>query len=135
MYKTKRCRYDFANKLLIDSLGNSRSSTLLYPVSLLFGCWNRWLSQKSKYQEQRSSSGRLTTIYFSGSLFSVFWVNWCKECQFSLHVYRYEKTYVTDHWSACDIHFLKFCNFLFFNVFKKDMIKHSCTRSPCTATN
>ena len=34
------------------------SSTLLYPVSLLFG----WSTQKYKYQEeQRSSSGRLTT--------------------------------------------------------------------------
>ena len=25
-------------------------STLLYPVSLLFGCWDRWSSQKPKYQ-------------------------------------------------------------------------------------
>ena len=36
------------------------SSTLLYPVSLLFGCWDRWSTQKYKYQEQRSSSGQLT---------------------------------------------------------------------------
>ena len=38
----------------------SLPSTLLYPVSLLSGWWDRWSSQKSKYQWQRSSSGRLT---------------------------------------------------------------------------
>ena len=31
------------------------SSTLLYPVSLIFGCRDRWSTQKSKYEWQRSS--------------------------------------------------------------------------------
>ena len=35
-------------------------------------------------------------IYLSWSLFSVFWVNLKEECQFSLHVYSYEKTAI-DH--------------------------------------
>ena len=30
------------------------------------------------------------SIYFSGSLFSVFWLHSRKECQFSLHVYNNE---------------------------------------------
>ena len=37
------------------------------------------------------------SIYFSGSLFSVFWLHSREECQFSLHVYNKELS-----WSVCD---------------------------------
>ena len=37
------------------------------------------------------------SIYFSGSLFSVFWLHSREECQFSLHVYNNELS-----WSVCD---------------------------------
>ena len=36
------------------------SSTLLYPVSLLSGCWDRWSSQKPKYQYRDHLVGQLT---------------------------------------------------------------------------
>ena len=35
-------------------------------LSLVSGCRDRWSSQKSKYQEQRSSSGRLATFLRDG---------------------------------------------------------------------
>ena len=37
------------------------------------------------------------SIYFSGSLFSVFWLDSREEFQFSLHVYNNELS-----WSDCD---------------------------------
>ena len=36
----------------------------------------------------------LVSFYFSVSLFPIFWLNSCKECQFRLHKYRSEKNSV-----------------------------------------
>ena len=44
----------------------------------------------------------LVPIYISGSLFSVFWLNSCKECQFSLQVRNNELTWSV-HCTVCSL--------------------------------
>ena len=46
----------------------------------------KWREGKTKHCSEKSIYFRdLVPIYFSGSLFSVFWLNLCKEGQFILH--------------------------------------------------
>ena len=49
--------------LVFTSLVPQVPSKLLYPVSLLSGCWNRWSSQKPNYQYRDHLVGQLTTKF------------------------------------------------------------------------